>query len=84
MSGGGLIRAKIVNVSIGGFYCLSAERFLPGEMIQCVLSLSPCVAPSGNSYLCGQVRVVRVEQPDCDETLFGVACEIQSYEIRSR
>src|SRR6266852_4837631 len=72
-----LIRTTTLNISIGGFYCLSERSFAPGERIQCLLAITLYVAES-TAFLRGDARVVRSEEQD---GLFGIGCHIQSYEV---
>ncbi len=78
---GGLIEAQMENISVGGLYCRCSARFDEGEKLECLVSLTSGFHAGGDSYLRGSARVVRVEPTGDSELAFGVACEIQSYDI---
>jgi len=68
------------NLSSDGFYCLIKSPFVPGESLECTLSL-PAHQPHSTERMllleC-KVRIIRVEAPDGDG-LYGIGCRIEDY-----
>lgn len=73
-------RGTILNLSSGGFFCLSSHGFSPGDSLQCVIEFTLKGFRSGSrpvSLSCA-ARVVRVEQK---AESFGMACRIDEYAL---
>jgi len=76
------IESTTLNLSSGGFYCLSRTLFAVGESLFCTLRVRSH-DPGGKERIWNlqcQVRVKRAE-PASLEGLFGVACEIEDYQF---
>ena len=74
-----MIRAETRNVSSGGFYCLANQSLIPGEILNCDLTLpaSRSLSKSKMTLHC-TVQVLRVDE----RTLgFGSACRIRDYSV---
>ena len=71
------IETSTVNISSGGFYCISPLPFSPGELLECELVI-PATAPNRDSDLTAQRRVlvVRLEVRGLEEG-FGLACRFE-------
>ena len=68
------------DLSSEGFYCITSERFKPGERLQCMI-----VIPGGGSFglespiaLECHVTVLRMEQRHSG---FGLGCHIEDYSL---
>ncbi len=66
------------NLSSRGFYCLSGQPFIPGELLRCRLRIPMHGPGAGESHLECRVRVVRVEE-NAAEDQFGIACQTEDY-----
>lgn len=74
------ITSTTLDLSSGGFYCLSSIPLNPGESLDCTLKV-PFHDPNGKHLdrnLECRARVVRVE-PQSAENSFGIACHIEDY-----
>jgi hypothetical protein len=68
------------NLTSNGFYCISSERFMLGERVDCIIAI-----PMGSfgdsrapiSLQC-RVRVMRVED---QRDGFGLGCSIEDYDL---
>ena len=78
----GTIETKSENLSSRGFYCVLEDPLVPGNMLDCILTV-PKYGATGlgtiGSIEC-QVEVVRVEARGA-ETGFGVACRILDFKL---
>ena len=75
------ITSTTLNLSSGGFYCITAVPFVPGEALTCELKV-PSHDPNGKHLernLECRVKVVRVQPEAADNGRFGVACRIEDY-----
>jgi hypothetical protein len=77
------VATKTENVSCGGFYCLSARPFWPGERLDFEMAI-PDVGPSrfqaNDLFLHGVVEVLRVMSRGIGKG-FGLACRLERYTI---
>jgi hypothetical protein len=68
------------NLSSAGFYCVVKEHFLPGDNLDCILTV-----PAENfSFNTGDVNLhceVEVTRVDDLTNSFGVACRIDHYSL---
>jgi len=69
-----------VNLSSEGFFCLCDELFVPGELLQCIISVpAQARAPEAECMtLRCLVQVVRVES---SSGRYGVGCHIENYRL---
>jgi hypothetical protein len=74
---------KTENVSCGGFYCLSARPFWPGERLDFEMAI-PDAGPSrfqaNDLFLHGVVEILRVVSRGIGKG-FGLACRLERYTI---
>jgi hypothetical protein len=73
------VRAETQNLTTEGFYCLSPERFKPGETLECVIDLPSSKTSSDSHTLHGRVTVLRVRR--VRPNVFGVACRLEDYSM---
>ena len=68
------------DLSSAGFYCLVPETFLPGDQLDCILTVPGrnFSFDSGNVNLHCEVEVTRVEPQPVG---YGVACRIDHYSL---
>ena len=71
------ILAETLDVSAGGFYCLSGKPLPIGEILSCHLNLSAAVQ-CRNVMLHCTVEILRV---DTRSPGFGIACRINDYTV---
>jgi PilZ domain len=74
------VESLTLDLSVSGFYCLSATPFAIGESLVGVLKM-PAHNPNGRETECHlecRVQVVRVDA-NVAEGQFGVACRIEDY-----
>ena len=71
------ILAETLDVSAGGFYCLSGKPLPIGEILSCHLNL-PASHRSRDIALCCTVEILRV---DARSSGFGIACRIKDYTV---
>ena len=68
------------DVSSEGFYCLSSERFVPGERVACSISIPvPSASNDQSRQLHCHCTVLRTERTDAG--LFGYACQIDDFSL---
>ena len=78
----GTIETRTENLNSRGFYCILETPLVPGDIIDCDLTV-PNYSPSnmsGIGSLVCQVEVVRVETRGA-EPGFGVACRIVDFTV---
>lgn len=81
---GSPVESRTKNISSEGFYCLVAEPFAAGDLVDCVIHV-PVTDPSRAQrtlLLQCRARVVRVEE--FASGVFGIACFIEQYHVASR
>lgn len=74
------VETLTLDLSVGGFYCLSQTAFSVGESLVGLLKLpthDPVERESEGHLEC-RVKVVRVD-PSCGDGQFGIACRIEDY-----
>jgi PilZ domain len=74
------VESSTLDLSVGGFYCLSPTAFVTGESILGLLTM-PTHDPGGREakgHLECRVKVVRVDAVGTDGQ-FGIACQIEDY-----
>jgi hypothetical protein len=74
------VESLTLDLSVGGFYCLSPTAFAAGESLVGLLKM-PTHDPGGREaegHLECRVRVVRVDTVGADGQ-FGIACRIEDY-----
>jgi hypothetical protein len=71
------------NISSEGFYCVSPDAFVPGDMLQVVLLLPAHNPGRGEMRACltCQAQVVRID-PTWLGPGFGIGCRIETYSLR--
>jgi PilZ domain len=82
MGSGETIETVTQNLSSNGFYCHAAVPITPGEAVRCILKI-PSYDPTGfekSRVLECRIRVTRVE-PGSVEGSFGIACQIQDFQL---
>jgi hypothetical protein len=75
------LESRTVNISSGGFYCLTREPFMIGEYIQCTIMIPSFGSERRNGHIglrC-QATVLRVDV--LEEVKFGIACRIDDYTL---
>jgi hypothetical protein len=80
-----VIQITTQNISIGGFYGLTEERFSCGEQFDSVIELNASPSDNGTRLQC-VVRVVRVDTMTLDgvndgSARFGVAFCMENYQV---
>jgi hypothetical protein len=78
------VHGETRNLSCEGFYCLSREALLLGEVIDCVIKIPvlQMYEPDEYWYLYARASVVRIE-PLNDNTV-GIACRIEDYSVNDQ
>src|SRR5262245_40999626 len=68
------------DVSSAGFYCMVRESFIPGDNLDCILTVPAenFSRESGNVNLHCEVEVTRVDPKPAG---YGVACRIHHYSL---
>ena len=67
------------NLSSEGLYCITKQRFKPGERLQCEIVIPATVGPQAPVVLECHVTVRRVEPLHSG---FGLGCHIEDYSLR--
>ena len=68
------------NLSSEGLYCITKQRFKPGERLQCEIVIPATVGPEAPVVLECHVTVRRVEPLHGG---FGLGCHIEDYSLRT-
>ena len=71
---------ETLDLSSAGFYCVVRESFVPGDCLDCILTVPAAnfSSETGNVNLHCEVEVTRVENKPMG---FGVACRIDHYSL---
>jgi hypothetical protein len=82
-----VVQITTQNISIGGFYGLTDERFACGEQFDSVIDINTSASDNGTRLQC-VVRVVRVDTKTLDgandlSERFGVAFCVETYQVAS-
>jgi hypothetical protein len=80
----GTVETKTENLSSRGFYCYLESPLVPGEVINCDITIPNYTTPDHeiSSILC-QAEVIRVEALGASPG-FGVACRILDFSLDRR
>jgi hypothetical protein len=83
--GSGVVETRTENLSSDGFFCVSKERFEPGQRLECVLLLpaAPPGVPAPGVPLFCHVEVSRLEVMAGDGG-FGLGCRITDFVLLDR
>jgi len=76
----GTIETRTENISSRGFYCILASPLMPGDALDCELSIPNYGATGVTRSIQCRAEVVRVESRGA-ETGFGVGCRILDFTI---
>ncbi len=78
---GAVLSTITENFSSSGFYCLITDRLIPGEEVDCHISIPPDHVSRGNREVAlhCRARVARVESGPADS--YGIGCQLRDYQI---
>ncbi len=69
------VKARTRDISSNGAFFYLDRQLSPGSSIEMVVMLPDELAQGSRSWVCCRGKVVRVEQPSTNSTLFGIAAE---------
>jgi hypothetical protein len=80
LDGSASVESFTENISSDGFYCICAQRLMPGQSFKVDVSMPGFQTDHSGIVIRCQARVMRTDRPT-GGTGFGIGCRIENYFI---